>query len=822
MVRAGEQQQFCCNGCRQVHAILHDLGYENFYRIRESQKAEGRRANPSGRTFEDFDDESFLSQYAERTDRGTCRTRFYLEGVHCAACVWLVEELPRSVDGLVGTRLNFANAVVSVEWDPDTTQLSQIGQAFDSIGYVPHAHRSDDTEKARKREERSLLLRLGVAAACAMNIMFLHGALYAGEYSGMDPRFEAFFRWISFALAIPVVLYSARPFYRAAWAGVRNRVPHMDLPIALALTAAFAYSAVSVLRGAGPVYFDSLAALVALLLGARFVQGRAQRAAIERANSLRDVAFAEFARRLEPLEQDGALAAEPTEPSELSREVPLGALRKGDQVEVRSGELIPVDGRVIRGSSSIDNAALTGESTPITVTAGATVHAGAVNLGSRLIVGVEAAGADTRVGALLALVEDAMARRPPIVQTADRLSRHFVMVVLALAAVTAAYWLSVSMGAALEQTIALLVVTCPCALGLATPVAMSVGLARAARAGIFVKTPDAIEQLEHADTILLDKTGTLTEGAPTVSRWQGDREAVELARALEFDSTHPVAQAMRRAAERPVRVARVVTDVCELSGLGITGAVDGRAVAVGNRALMDRQQAAAPPELERHADALVTDGQSPLYVAVDGAIVAVGGVGDPLRGDARTTVEALRRRGMEPRILSGDHPAIVARVAAELGISDAHALGGLSPEQKRDVVAELTAERTSSAGNRRVVMVGDGVNDAAAMALADVGIAVQGGAGASIVAADVVLTRPGLEPLAEVVTGSRRLLWVVYRNLLFSLAYNAVGATLAIAGLVGPLAAALLMPASSLTVILSSALARPFRAVAAQPRRNAA
>jgi Cu2+-exporting ATPase len=376
-----------------------------------------------------------------------------------------------------------------------------------------------------------------------------------------------------------------------------------------------------------------------------------------------------------------------------------------------------------------------------------------------------------------------------------------------------------SLGLALEQTIALLVVTCPCALGLATPVAMSVGLARAARAGIFVKNPDAIELLRHLDTILLDKTGTLTEGVATVAHWQGDDEATELALALESESSHPVAEAFRRDSRRRVRVARTVRGVREIAGLGITGLVDGRQVAVGNRALMDRQQATASSDLERHAADLLDQGLSPLYVAIDGAVHAVGAVSDPLRSDAAATIGALRAKGIEPHILSGDHPAVVARVARELGIDETLARGGLSPEDKRDIVAGLTADARRDKRQRRIMMVGDGVNDAAAMALADVGVAVQGGAGASIVAADVVLTRPGLAPLAEVVTGSRRLLGVVYRNLIFSLGYNAVGATLAIAGLVGPLAAALLMPASSLTVILSSALARPFRHHATPRRR---
>ncbi|MBW2456625.1 MAG: heavy metal translocating P-type ATPase, partial [Deltaproteobacteria bacterium] len=794
-------------------------GYEDYYRIRDSQDVEGRQARLTGRSFEDFDDPGFQDEYVTTTGRGTCSTRLYLEGVHCAACVWLVETLPKSVDGLVGTRLNLASAIATVEWDPERVALSEVSHALDSVGYTPHAHRADEAAKQRQREDRALVLKLGVAAACAMNIMFLHGALYAGEAQGMEPRFETFFRWLSFALALPVVLYSARPFYRAAWAGLKRRIPHMDLPIAIALTAAFGFSAVSTLRGSGPVYFDSLAALVALLLGARYVQQRAQRAALERAGSLRDVAFAEYARLIEPVTTGADDLEDPAADLAVSHEVPLSVLRRGDRVEVRSGELIPVDGQVIQGRSSVNNAALTGEPDPVAVGPGSEVFAGATNLGAKVVVEVSAAGADSRVGALLALVEDAMASRAPIVHVADRISRYFVTAVLLLAAITTALWIGTSVGTALEQTVALLVVTCPCALGLATPVAMTVGLARAARAGIFVKSQDAFERLRGVDTMLLDKTGTLTEGRPVVSRWEGEEQAIELGYALEAESSHVVALAFRRSRGRPVRVARVVTEAQELAGEGICGRVDGHDVAVGNRALIDRLGAALPGALAGHAEQLITAGLSPLYVARDGAVAAVGGVGDPLREDAKATVAALRSRGVEARILSGDHPAVVARVAAELGIEPSGALGGLSPEDKRDVVASLVAERR---GSGRIAMVGDGVNDAAAMALSDVGVAVHGGAGASIAAADVVLTRPGLAPLLQVVTGARRLIGVVLRNLLFSLIYNMAGATLAILGLVGPLLAAILMPISSLTVILSSVLARPFgRARSVSPRQPA-
>ncbi len=797
LYRPDEESQFCCAGCRQVYAIIHQWGYADYYRLAQSQGQALQPARVAGRSFADFDDPTFQQQFAVNTDATHRGAELYLEGVHCAACVWLLERLPEAVPGLQSVRLNLATSVARVVWDSATTSLARVGRALDSLGYTPHPHVAGEAQRVRQREDRALLVKLGVAAACAMNIMFIQGALYAGEYWGMAPEFHTFFRWLIFALSLPVLLFSAQPFYRTAWAGLRARVPHIDLPIALALVATFVYSGYSTVVGHGEVYFDSLATLVALLLGARQLQRGAQRRALEQADSLRRVAFVEFARRL-----DGQGLDAP------SVEVPLGALRPGDCVEVRSGELVPVDGIVLHGQSQVDNGVLTGESVAIQVQVRDRVFAGATNLGARLVVRVEAAGDQTRVGALLAVVQDAMSRRPPLVQLADRISRVFVVTVLALAVVAAFIWGRQSLGSGLQHVVALLLITCPCALGMATPVALSVGLARAARAGIFVKNPAALERLRRVGVVLLDKTGTLTEGRAAVSRWLGDEKARELACRLEAESSHPVAQAFRRAYARPLELARPVSEVLETAGLGISGVVDGAVVVVGNRHLVEASAAPLEPALADHAAALLADGLSPVYVAVNGQVAGVAGVGDPIRADAADTVAALRRAGLPLQILSGDHPAVVARTALALGIPADQAHGGLTPEGKRDRVAALTCR--DQRGGPAVVMVGDGVNDAAAMALADVGVAVHGGSGASVLAADVVLTRDGLSPLLDLFAGSRRVLRVVWRNLAFSLAYNLAGAGLALAGLVGPLLAAVLMPISSLTVILSSAACRSF------------
>lgn len=796
LVRRGEGEQFCCSGCRQVYTLVREWGFEQYYRLVDQQGGTIEPARVTGRGFEDFDDEGLQAEATEKVGADRRRTRLYLEGIHCAACVWLVERLPAVLAGVDEVRLNYGSAVAEITWRPGQARLSTIGRALDRLGYTPHVHRASRVQEARRSEDRAALARLGVATACAMNLMFLHGALYAGEYSGMDTAFETFFRWLSLAVAVPVLAFSARPFFQTALAGLRARIVHIDLPIAIAIAAAFAASAWNTVRGSGPLWFDSLAMLVAALLGARQLQRSAQRAALERADSLRGVAFLEFARRLESGEADAPAV-----------EVPLTALRPGDRVEVRSGELVPVDGVVVSGRSSLDNAVLTGEAVPLPVREGDAVNAGATNLGAKLIVGVEAAGAKTRVGALLAIVQEALSRKPALLRTTDLMARRFVQALLVLAAVTGGAWLSSGPEVALERVVALLVVACPCALGLSVPLAVSVALMRAARAGVFIKNPDALERLREVDTVLLDKTGTLTEGRATVARWHGEDVVLQLAQALEAESSHAVARAFRESSDRSIRVVRTVEDVVEIPGQGIAGRLDGHDVRVGNRAQVEVGGAVVPADLERFAAAMVADGLSPVFVAVDARIAGVAGIGDTLRPDARQTVEALHTRGIRVRILSGDHPAVVARVGAKLGLAAADAVGGLTPEQKRDLVARFVAGADHAGA---VVMVGDGVNDAAALALADVGIAVHGGTGATIVAADIVLAREGVTPVLDILDGARRLRRVVRRNLGFSLVYNAAASSLAIGGVVGPLLAAVLMPLSSLTVVLSSAMTRTF------------
>jgi Cu2+-exporting ATPase len=511
-------------------------------------------------------------------------------------------------------------------------------------------------------------------------------------------------------------------------------------------------------------------------------------------------------------------------------------LRVGDVVEVLAGELVPVDGPVLVGESLVDEAILTGESQPVRKAVGDPVAAGTMNVHAALRIQATAVGRETRIGQIVQLVERSAAEKPAIVEWANRIGAWFVVVVMILAAITIAIWAGASWPRAIDQAVALLIVACPCALALATPLAISVALGRAADRQILIKGGDVLQRLQQPKRIWLDKTGTLTQGKMEVLSWYGDPQYRQYVAALERNSAHPVAVALSRldqvdqaafhpsvesqtrttAAEAsPGAVAttpvlstpQTVTNVQQSALGGITGEVDGVAVAIGNAAfVMGAVDGAIPDALIEQAKAIVAAAQSPVYVAVAGKVVAIAGVGDALRPDAKESVQRLQALGWQVGILSGDHPQIVARVADQLGIPHELAHGGMMPEDKIAILRKFPES----------VMVGDGVNDSAALAFASVGIAVHGGSETSLQAAPVYLARAGLAPVLELLAGSRNTLATIRYNFAASLAYNAIAVVLAMTGLINPLLAAALMPLSSITVVLLSIAPGNFR-VTAQP-----
>ena len=785
--------RFCCEGCRTVHALLHERGLERYYALRDTADGRAGPARPTGRSYEEMDDPSVRGRIARVDAAGRTTAELYVEGVHCAACVWLIERLPRLAPGVIEARLDLGRARATVVWDPRATALSRIAATLDALGYVPHPARGLAEQEARRREERRMLARIGLCGAVAANVMAIAFALYGGLLDGMEPEFAAFFRWLSLALSVPSLIWGGGVFFTGAWRALRQGALHMDLPISIGLGIGFAHGALAVVRGTGEVYFDTITILIFLLLSGRYLLRRHHRAAADAAELLAALAPS-TARRLD---------------ASGVREVPVETLVPGDRVEIRAGDLVPADGRIATGHSCLDVSVLTGESRPVEAGPGEAVHAGTLNVAARLEVAVERTGDDTRVGRLARLVEEHARRRPPIVALADRIAGAFVAVVLALAAVTAALWWPTSPERALDCAVALLIVTCPCALALATPLAVSAAVGRAARAGILVKGADVVERLATPGLMLFDKTGTLTTGRPALASWWGNPSLRRHVAALEAGSAHPVARALAEALrdEPPAEV----TAATEVPGGGVEGVVEGRHVLVGSLrfvAARSRVPGDALAEIER----LAACGHTPVAIASDGEVVAVAGLGDTLRPETAAVLDRVRSEGWRVGILSGDHPAVVAAIGVRLGLDAAASLGNVSAEDKLRHV-----ERARAVGP--VVMVGDGINDAAALAAATVGVGVHGGAEVVLASADVFVARPGLAPIAELLVGARRTLAVIRRNLLCSLGYNAIAVALAMAGRLDPIAAAILMPLSSLTVILSSYRARTFAAAA--PRETA-
>ena len=761
---------FCCGGCSAAWDLLHDRGLAHYYDLPEKR---GEAVRASGRSYEEFDHDAFAARYVRR--EGECaETELYLEGVRCASCVWLVERLPRAVPGLVSAELDFARSRVRLTYEPGRVALSSLARTLDALGYRAHPFRGAQVEEIRRREDRAALVRIGVAGAIATNVMLVAIALYSGWFGGMDPVLTGYFRWMSLVLTTPSLFGPGRVFFMSAWRALRNRSLHMDVPIALALAAGWSRGVFNTVTDRGHVYFDAVATLVFLLLVGRFLQLRAQRAAAEAGNLL--YALTPSTARI--VDGDGV------------REIPCEALLPGMTCEVRALETVPADGVVVLGRSELDLSLLTGESRPVVRGEGDEVHAGTVNRTGTLRVRVERTGEESRLGRVLREVERGSSRRAPVVQLTDRLAGTFVGVVLVLALGTAALWWQRDPSRAVDLAIALLVVTCPCALAMATPLAVTVAIGRAARRGILIKSGAALEQLARPSTLLLDKTGTVTEGRARLVAWDGDEDARAAVLALERHSTHPIAHGFLEAWDDVL--APEATDVRSTIGGGIEGTVDGRRVAVGSPAFVRERI---------HTDAVPRE--KGVWVAINGRLVARAAFGDAVRADAPAALAALRALGFGPKLLSGDDPRVVASVGARLGFAPSDVEGGATPERKLAAVEDELARGP-------VVMVGDGVNDAAAIARASVGIGVHGGAEASAAAADVFLTRPGLSLLVDLVTGSRRTMRVIRRNIAFSLVYNAIGATLALCGWLDPLVAALLMPASSLTVVLASWLGRTF------------
>jgi len=784
LVVADQREQFCCQGCTSVYEVIHGCGLDAYYRLRDQSDEASKPARPTdSERLSAFDSEKFHELYVTTRDDGNRAVDLMLEGVHCAACVWLIEKLPRVVPGVIEARLSMRESTVRVLWDPTQVDLSKIAKALGSLGYPPHPARGARSA-IHLAEQRTMMIRMGVAGAIAGNTMLLAFALYAGLFGGMEREFTQLFRWSSALLGVLSLAWPGRVFFQGAWAAILTRSPHLDVPIALAIGVGGIAGLINVVLARGEIYFDSLTVLVFLLLVGRFIQYRQQR----RADDSVGLLFS-----LTPTNCRRVVTSGDNESIE---QVPIEAAEVGDVLEVHAGELMPTDGVVEEGCASVIASLLTGESRPVPVEVGDGVCAGAQLSASTIRLRVSAVGDDTRVGRLMELVQRGVADKPAIVALTDRIAGWFVVAVTTIALAVFAFWSLIDLNAAVDHTVALLIIACPCALGLATPLTLAVAIGRSARNDILIKSGSVFDRLARPGRLLIDKTGTMTRGAMRVEGWFGDESIRALVVGAERHATHPIARAI---------VAHVVLEEssAHLSEAIIAVRVDSRGVTaltprgllqIGSRRYIEEAGGVLTKEYEAQTEAWGGQACTTVFVALDARLVAAIAVGDALHPDTKRSIAQLVQYGWDVQMLTGDEQGVARQVAGAVGLDTSMIRSGVTPEQK------LAAAKHRD-DDRAVVMVGDGVNDAAALAAADVGVSVSGGAEPSMAAADVYLARPGLTGLVELVTRARHCRGVIYQTLALSLTYNAFAIGLAAMGLVTPLVAAVLMPLSSAAVL---------------------
>ncbi len=783
--KIASEPTFCCSGCRGAYELIHQWGLEEYYQL--SDFSGGEIGGDEAWSYGDLDDPGLLGRSAPEAMQSASgqrllRVTLAISGLHCAACIWLIERAPERVAGWHSAHVSMHLQTIEVVFDPNLIRLSAIGGFLHRIGYQVSALGDRSESESDTEATRGVLIDVAIAGFCAANAMWIAVALYAGQFTGIAIAHAQFLRFAGVALGVAAVLFPGRVFFRSALASLRTRTPHMDLPVALGLTAGTAASVYALLDPLREVYFDSIACLVFFLLLGRWLQMRMQRRAGEAVETL--VRFAPaVATRLDAASRPARVAVKD--------------LSIGDLVRVGPGESVPIDGIVTGGESWVDRSLLTGESCPVRVGVGSQVEAGTDNIRANLMIRVEALSDETRLAAIQQAVSRAAESRTPIVQLANRIGAWFVIVVIVLASVTAIVWWSLDPTRIVDNVIALLIVACPCALALATPLAVAVSIGRLAGRNVLVRSGDCVERLKPPGTVFFDKTGTLTEGRMRVAAWHGSDDVLRDVAIIETGVHHPIAQAIvdyafrNRASDDDFTDASAI-GVENVPGRGVEGSIEGRHYRIGSPQMFDELVACPDPNWTRRICDILESGLSPIVVFQGDQCVAAVGVADPLRRDAHDVVRALRQGGWQVRIISGDHPSTVARVAASIGVEPGHAQGGLYPEDKLAAVQAAVGP---------VMMVGDGVNDAAALAAADVGVALRGGARASLAAAPVVIRDGKLKGVLELTRTARHTRRVIIRNFVISISYNVVAVALAMAGSITPLIAAALMPTSGLTVL---------------------
>ncbi|WP_166429222.1 heavy metal translocating P-type ATPase [Mycolicibacterium obuense] len=725
-----------------------------------------------------------------------------IDGMTCASCAARVEKKLNKLDGVAAT-VNFATEKARVTYDGHVT-TDQLLAAVEAAGYHASLPQQAPAESATEDPAAALRRRLLICLALSVPVIAL----------AMVPAWQfTYWQWLSLTLAAPVVVWGGWPFHIAAWTNLRHRAATMDTLISIGTLSAFGWSVYALFwghagmpgmthpfeltiartDGTGNIYLEAAAGVTTFLVAGRYLEARAKRQAGAALRALLDMGAKDVSVR-----RDGA-----------EQRIPIEQLRAGDEFVVRPGEKIAADGVVLEGNSAVDASMLTGESVPVDVAPGDEVVGATVNVDGLLVVRARRVGADTQLAQMALLVENAQNGKASAQRLADRISAVFVPVVLGLAAATLGFWLAVgaSAGAAFTAAVAVLIVACPCALGLATPTALMVGTGRGAQLGILIKGPEVLESTRRVDTVIVDKTGTVTTGTMTMtgvvaSAGEQSDEVLRIAGAAEAASEHPIAHAISAGARDKLGDLPSVTSFENLRGLGVRGVVEDRTVLLGRLRLLDEQGFEVAADVHAAVQRAETEGHTAVVVGWDGRVRGVVTVADTVKETSAEAVSLMKQLGLSPIMVTGDNEAVARAVAAEVGIEQV--IAGVLPQEKVDTVIRLQRE------GKVVAMVGDGVNDAAALAQADLGLAMGSGTDVAIEASDLTLVRDDLRAVPDAIRLSRRTLSIIKGNLFWAFAYNVAALPLAAAGLLNPMIAGAAMAFSSVFVVTNSLRLRGF------------
>jgi len=754
----GESRAVCCHGCQSVAELILDGGLNDYYRLRAEP---AQRPEAIDSSWQAYDQEAFISTFVGQGE-GSRRVELLVQNITCSACAWLIERRLARLSGLSNIYVNAAANKLSFDWDASEIPLSQVMADLANIGYPAQGWSSTTAASQAADELRTLLFRVGLAGIAFLQVMMFAAAIYTGT-GEMDPRYIDLMQWFSLFISIPVVIYSAQPFYKGAFSALRVGGLSMDVPIATAISLAWGASIVATVSGVGEVYFDSVVMFSFFLLTGRYLEKRAQHRENDTLYSLSSW-LPDTAIRLSGDGQEW---------------LPSSALQYGDEVLIRAGDAAPADGVITQGCSSFDESLFSGEHLPVTKSQGSTIYAGTVNIEQEVRFRVEAADTSTQASAINQLLASAAAQKPAITYLVDRISGVFIGAVLAISLATYLFWTYQSNEHAFWIALSVLVVTCPCALSLATPVAITSAISGLRHRGVLVTNSEAMTQLSGIDTLILDKTGTLTKGQLSLvevivhDRNLSEDFILNIAGALEFHSNHPIATAFP-VREISIEGAEVVV------GRGVQGDYDGLSYAIGSARFVGAN----------------SDSDGNIFLAREGDVIAEFVIADTLREGSDTMVDALKRKGVNVILCSGDSRSSVTKVAKEVGIASYYF--EQTPEQKYDLLRQLRSD------GARIAMVGDGLNDVPVLGSADVSLAIASGASLARCHADMVLSEEQFTRIPNLFSFTQLLNRTIKQNLGWALGYNLMALPIAVAGFVPPWAAAIGMSLSSLVVVLNA------------------